>query len=116
VARKIELRPPADVVARCIHAEQAVTFTARELRRIRPDLTVVFVLVPLGDLEHGDRAGFARGDWLVWQDHTGHGVIGRLPSGGGDIAHAIATPTDAGQLAGKALNELMDAVWRLVAD
>jgi len=107
--------PPADAAARCIHAEQAVTFRARARRRLRSDSTVVFVLVPLTNLQHADQGRFTRGEWLVWNDHSEQGIVARLPSGGADIAAAISPGTDEGQLARRALTEVVDAVWRLVA-
>jgi hypothetical protein len=93
-----------------------LTFVARESRRLRTDLTVVFALVPLSELRYAEAVGHSRGEWLVWQDHTGEGIVGRIPAGGSEIASAITTPEDRGRLAGYALNEVMDAVWRRIAD
>jgi hypothetical protein len=116
VGQRIEFIPPLHEVAACIHAEQSLTFLARERRRIRADTTIVFALVPLNELRHAEAVGHSRGEWLVWQDHTRAGIVGRIPAGGGEIAAAITTPDDRGRLAGYALNEVMDAVWRLIAD
>lgn len=115
MGRRTEFVPPLPEIAACIHAEQSLTFVARERRRLRVDLTVVFVLVPLADLGYAQEVGHSRGEWLLWQDHTKEGIVGRVPAGGGEIARAIATPDDRGRLAGYALNEVMDAVWRRIA-
>jgi hypothetical protein len=58
---------------------------------------------------------FASDEWLVWNDHSGQGVVGRLPADGGDIADTLATPDKRGILARFAVTEVMDAVWRTVA-
>jgi hypothetical protein len=116
VGQRITFTPPLHEIAASIHAEQSSTFMAREPRRLRADLTVVFALVALNELRHAEAVGHSRGEWLVWQDHTRAGIVGRIPAGGGEIAAAITTPDPRGRLAGYALNEVMNAAWRLIAD
>ena len=83
---------------------------------MRTDRTVTFVLVPLADLAPGGEGGFAAGEWLVWQDHTERGVVGRLPAEAGEIAATMRTVGDEGALAAQALGEVIHSVWGRVAD
>ena len=115
MARKLVLTPSAEAVARCIHARQGVTFQARGPRRLRTDLIVTFILAPISGLEHVG-SDSSRGEWLVWQDHTSFGTVGRLPADGSEMADALSDPSEAGEVVRDAMRRVMDAVWRLVAD
>ena len=115
VAGRTEFIPSLPEIAAAIHAEQSLTFVARERRRLRSNLEVMFVLVPLHDLRHAEAVGQPRDGWLVWQDHTREGVVARIPAGAGEIKDAVATPDPLGRLAGQAVDEVMHAMWQLIA-
>ena len=115
VATRIEFTPPLHEIAACIHAEQSLTFVARERRRVRADLKVMFVFVPLHDVRNAALVGQTRGEWLVWQDHTREGVVARLPAGGAAVAAAITTADDCGRLASHAIDEVTHATWKVIA-
>ena len=112
VARKVELTPSADAVARCVLARQGVTFQARGRRRLRVARTVTLVLVPLKELQHGPTTS----DWLVWEDGAGRGAVGTLPAGGTDIANTLGSLGDEGDVVSSAVRQVMDALWELIAD
>ncbi|RKQ90906.1 hypothetical protein C8N24_0721 [Solirubrobacter pauli] len=93
-------------------AGHGISFNVTLHRTLRSKPAVDLILTPVRDLAGVHPRSGDEHSWLVWQSHTGRGVLTALPCHPGQLADqlGLAGQTNEARLVQAALSALMDGV------